>query len=235
MFKTAASHSIGLSEIGHIREENQDEWGVFPDLGLYLLADGMGGRCSGGLAAKVALAEASAVFKELVTDLPSSVLAAKELMEEVFNRVNRKVKERGEESEETRGMGTTLVALWVMPTYALLGHVGDSRIYLVRDEAIERLTQDHAVVKKTPNGSRLLLSQAIGIHDTVKPTINRLDHRSEDLLMLCSDGLTGALPDEEMRTLLALPQPLEEKASHLMQMALAKGGRDNITFVLVQL
>ena len=191
----------------------------------------MGGRKAGKLAAELAV---DVLAQELDTQQPSSMEEALAQMMHAIQEANRSIWLRGQQSVETTGMGTTLAALWCLPETAICAHVGDRRIYHMHAHKLRCVTEDHTLPQDGQNTARHVLSRAMGIASVVEPTITTLPYTKGDLFVLCSDGLTNAVSDEEMARILAEDLALEMRATLLLQTALNLGGKDNVTLVLAQ-
>jgi protein phosphatase len=227
--------SAGSTDAGQVRAQNQDAY--YASDQLVLIADGMGGYAGGEVAAAMA---AEAVEEGFVAD------ATTEGLRDAVTEANRRIYERGTEPG-LEGMGTTLVAVAVVEVDArehlLLANVGDSRCYLLRDGALRQLSEDHSVAAELVRLGRLeeheeaehpgrhVLTRVLGVEASVEPDLVELEPRAGDRLLLCSDGLSNELTDEEMSTLLGVGEP-EDAARALVAAANAHGGLDNITAVV---
>jgi serine/threonine protein phosphatase PrpC len=230
---------FGISDIGLVREINEDAWLVQPEKGLFLLADGMGGHNAGEIAAHIAvrsIAESYSIEDEKPNSLKNAISSA-----------NILIYKKGSEDPSLSGMGTTLTCLALKKEEALIAHVGDSRIYLLRNEKLRLLTEDHSLMNElidlnvmTPEeaGSfpyKNILTRAVGTHPKVEATITKESLRSGDLFLLCSDGLTNFVTEDEILEILKKKSLLEKKAQSLITLAKNYGGGDNITVLLVKL
>jgi serine/threonine protein phosphatase PrpC len=244
----------GASDVGRVREVNEDCYIVAPDLGLLAVADGMGGHHRGDVASQLAcnvLKEAisghGAVIQMMERNPSDSSRVAVEAMLE--NAVQRASSEVFEASEAIAGqgkrMGTTIDVLLVVAHTAFLAHVGDGRVYLLRDGEVHQLTRDHSVVEQqlsrgelTPEEARRsqkknLITRALGVFDQVQVDMMNFDLLDDDKLLLCSDGLHRYLgPSELGEALLKRMDP--DVPGRLIGLANRRGGRDNSTAVCVQ-
>ncbi len=225
----------GITDAGQVRGQNQDTFYVRDDLAL--IADGMGGYAGGEVAAEIAVDVVSSSF---ASDSSARGLA------EAFHIANRRIFERGGEPG-LEGMGTTLVAAAIVATPSgerlLVANVGDSRGYLLRDSALRQLTEDHSVAAELVRMGRIeeqegvehpgrhVLTRALGVEEDVAPDVVELEPREGDRLLLCSDGLSNELADQELRSLLEVGEP-SDAARALVAAANAHGGLDNITAVV---
>lgn len=228
--------SCGLSDVGLVREHNEDAWQAFPEEGLFILADGMGGHNAGEIAADLAV-------KTLYEILMAK--SNKISLKDAFKEVNRLIYKMGEESPAFSGMGTTLICL-EFTKEGLCSHVGDSRLYLYRDGKIKQITRDHSLVNELADLGTItseeielfpykhVLTKAIGTNRFVEPEINEISYKDGDIFLLCSDGLTNYASDKEIESALRGMETLEEGAHKLVEVAKRNGGGDNITVILVR-
>ena len=237
----------GASDPGRVREQNQDVFAVRAELGLVVLADGMGGASAGGVAAEVAV---DAALEHVTGALKRGPLQPAQLGAAV-KLANERVRGMASAISAYRGMGTTLVVLWVREDKGYVAHVGDSRAYRFRASAFEQITRDHSLVQEwvdtgviapeeartAPN--RNIVTRAIGAKPTVDPEVTEVEIAANDLLLLCSDGLTGMLTDEQIEWHLRDATKdgqadLAGTAADLVDAANRAGGLDNVTVALAQ-
>lgn len=238
MLQTAVLDYAGASHIGHVRQENQDIWKVLEPLGAFIVADGMGGRKGGRLAAQLAVLTLSQ-YLETQQFFEEDAQKAVKIISQGIRAANQAVFEQGQQRLDLAGMGTTLAAMWVVTTAVICAHVGDSRIYCLRDQQLKRLTEDHTVVneglvQELKESSKHILSRAVGISSHVEPSIISYPVHPGDVFMLCTDGLTNAVSEEEMSRILMEDVSVDVKAKLLVQTALNLGGKDNITLIVVK-
>jgi PPM family protein phosphatase len=238
-----------ISDIGMRRKNNQDsaavqlcgDHEVWSQYGhLFIVADGMGGHAVGELASKIAVDTIPlAFFKSRAEDTQKALL-------EAIENANAAINERGTQNADFKRMGTTCVALVLSPHGAITGHVGDSRIYRIRDDRIEQLTFDHSLHWELQRAGRLkpgdvflpeakhVITRSLGPEPSVKVDING-PHPvlPGDRFVLCSDGLTGHLKDPEIG-MIVRELPIEESSRLLVNMANLRGGSDNITVVVAE-
>lgn len=223
--------------MGHVRSSNQDRVLARPDLGLWVVADGMGGHAGG--------AEASRIACETVEQAVECGMT----LEDAFEVAHSQVRTVQNEKPEFGDMGTTLVAVHENGNAFHLAWVGDSRIYRYKaaDQSLECLTQDHNVAARLlaagqitaaqarTHPQRHMLTDCIGQRDGL-PTIESATHRwaSDDRLLLCTDGLTGEIEDSAVKRWLSASEDPQAIATGLADEALAAGGRDNITLIVLQ-
>ena len=237
--------SSALSDIGRVRRENQDSSGYFPDSHLFVVADGMGGHKGGKQASEMAVAtiEERCVSATEAADLD---VAISRLIEAVRD-ANRRIVDRGSQDDELSRMGTTLVALLLdgLGKGAVV-HVGDSRAYRLRGGELELLTVDHTLVsdllrqneiseaEASAHPYRHVLTRALGAAREVSADVQHLELRPGDLYMLCSDGVSGMLSEEEIKAILtAHHRDPEAVCRELIAAANQAGGKDNATAIAV--
>ena len=224
------------TDVGKVRANNQDAPIVSEKLRLYGVADGMGGHKGGEVASTSARDD---LLRELEGKTPS-VAALSGAIEEV----NRQIYHQQEHDDALTGMGTTLSVLWMSDNFVYIGHVGDSRVYLLRDGEFKQMTLDHSLVEQLVREGvlteeeaqnhpmRNIITRAIGTDESVEVDVVVEERRKGDLWLACSDGLHCLVDDRQMRD--ALRQYAPEKAADvLLKAALDAGGRDNVTLVIV--
>jgi PPM family protein phosphatase len=234
-----------ICETGNVRKENQDRMGVSSvALGnLYIVADGMGGHKAGGLAAELTVEGLQKHVGE--ADAGASV---EKVFESAFERVNREIYRKSHGGDpDIEGMGSTALVLLITDRIARLAHVGDSRAYLYRNRRLKQLTRDHTLVQQMVEAGMLspekaeqhpdasVLSQAMGAHPDVDVEISApLSIEEGDQIVLCSDGLSGFVTDLEIEQVLQGEDAVQDTAKTLADLALVKGGNDNITIQLIR-
>lgn len=225
-----------LTDVGKVRAANQDALVVDDKMLLYGVADGMGGHNGGETASAGA------------RDGLIAALAGKEpslnALREGITQVNSALFQQQEEDERLSGMGTTLSVIWMSEHFAYLGHVGDSRIYRFREGKLEQMTDDHSLVGElmragylTPeqaenHPNKNVILRAVGTETGIDVDLAAEERKPGDLWLICSDGLHGMVPDSKMEAILQVNLP-ESAAKLLLEAALAAGGRDNISVVLL--
>lgn len=224
------------TDVGKVRANNQDALIVSEKLRLYGVADGMGGHKGGEVASTSARDD---LLRELEGKTPSVATLSGAIEE-----VNRQIYHQQEHDDALTGMGTTLSVLWMSDNFVYIGHVGDSRVYLLRDGEFKQMTLDHSLVEQLVREGvlteeeaqnhpmRNIITRAIGTDESVEVDVVVEERRKGDLWLACSDGLHGLVDDRQMRD--ALRQYAPEKAADvLLKAALDAGGRDNVTLVIV--
>lgn len=219
---------------GLVRATNQDNWLAEP--ALYGVADGMGGHRGGETASRVALQ----VFRNAIGQKKPDAGALRVAVE----AANRRVYDMAAHDDSLSGMGTTMSMIWVDEKRLLIAHVGDSRIYRLRDGKMQQVTNDHSFVAElvrnniiTPemaktHPNRNIITRAVGVDPFVEVDVLEEELLPGDQWLICSDGLHGMVEDAEMEQILT-GMELEEAAERLMSRALENGGVDNVTFVLL--
>ncbi|MCI8471041.1 MAG: Stp1/IreP family PP2C-type Ser/Thr phosphatase [Clostridia bacterium] len=235
------------SDIGKVREINQDYYYISESLDevqLYMLADGMGGYNGGEIASKLAVQTAKSYiennFQEINKDRESIV----QLIGSAMEYANMVVYEKAKESKELEGMGTTLEICLIYNNKAFIGHVGDSRIYRIRKEFMRKLTQDHSYVQKLVKDGTItqeeaihhpqknMLMKALGCNAFVEPDVIVRGFLKEDIFVMCSDGLTNLVEQEEIYKI--AKKDIEQAPKELVEIANQNGGYDNITVVIIK-
>jgi PPM family protein phosphatase len=232
------------SDEGKVRPSNEDSFIADPQTNLYLVADGMGGHAAGEIASKIA---ATAV-QEVVTAQTIQDVPLEEILRSAAELANYRIYESQRETPEYTGMGSTLTALAFRNNHYCIAHVGDSRAYLLRDGDLDQLTEDHSYVwplfekgilrksELSTHPCKNLITRAVGTHPQISVDIREGSVREEDVYLLCSDGLTDAVPDESIRQILSERGKSAGELGHtLVDAANAAGGPDNITVVVVRL
>jgi protein phosphatase len=246
--------AFGLTHVGRQRQHNEDTFLVRESAGLYLVADGMGGHAAGEIASRIAAESVSEFIEHTESEDGTWPYAYDETTTRATNRLtaalkvaNTRVLEAMRKDSRLRGMGTTVVACLVDGDIASVAHVGDSRAYLIRDGELSRITDDHSwVFEQVQAGMisadeaerhplRNVITRALGGALTVVPDASEISLKAGDIFILCSDGLTGMVPEDDiLRIVLANEGDLEKACEGLIERANERGGYDNITTVLVQ-
>ncbi|OYD85314.1 PP2C family protein-serine/threonine phosphatase [Azospirillum brasilense] len=249
--------AAGQTDVGRVRSRNEDSFHLDPARGLAVICDGMGGHAGGDIASRTAVDVVSAVIasqhhadggrtpspaeeERAAADAASTVRSAVVAANRRINALNR---QRG--FAEGRGMGTTLVGLWRVPGTGrvVVFHAGDSRLYRLRDGELRLLTRDHSLYQVwLDNGRRgqaphrNIIVRALGTAEQVEPDIAVHDLRPDDLYLLCSDGLTGIVPEGVIQRILTQQPPpaAEDACARLIDLANRAGGPDNITLILAR-
>jgi protein phosphatase len=233
------------TDVGMIRSGNEDAFFAHAsrEQGLFIVADGMGGHAAGEVASEMTV---QIVARELQALGPLGAQETAEKVAESIRAANRAVYERTMEESDKQGMGTTASVLIVGNSHYLIGQVGDSRIYLLRDGALIQLTKDHSYVQEqvdagllTPEQARYhpysnVITRCVGASDAVEPDTYSGEMRTGDVFLVASDGLTGMVDDRRLQQLLLSRTSAGRVVDALIQEANYRGGLDNITAIVVQ-
>ena len=235
----------GLSDIGLSRPTNQDVWIAEPDLGFFALADGIGGRKGGELAAQQTIASLSTSIRRLAerSNYFQNAIDLSQNLRSAIEYANASVHNLGKQAEHTMGMGSTLCCLLWTQEQIYYAHVGDSRIYRFRDNQLALLTRDHSLLerwmarkeKNLPSPPKNIITRAMGMSGRANPEISCCPMLRGDLFLLCSDGLSDAVRIEELEEMIRTNQSLEEIAQTMIHSAKNMGSNDNITVLMVRL
>ena len=253
------TETYAKTDTGLLRQNNEDNYLVIDDAGkdfdirgfgkMFAVADGMGGHAAGEIASKMACQGLLTYYMqqpEKTEDLSSPDYHLKSL-EMVIHRTNREIYDHGQQHNECFGMGTTLSVLVLWEAYCLIGHVGDSRIYRLRDNSLEQLTVDQTKVQRmledgtiTPDQVmshpyKHVLSQALGVSKRLDKVLTRLEEITPgDIYLLSSDGLHDHVPETDIRKTFADHSAPRSICEALVKLALDHGGKDNVTVVVVK-
>ena len=244
----------GNTHVGMKRNHNEDNFLLLPEESLFCVADGMGGHSSGEIASKIAVDELAEFFKLTARDTdatwPYKMDKARNYDE---NRLatgiklaNMRIFEKASAEQKFKGMGTTIVTVYFAGSLAYVGHVGDSRVYFQRAGVLKQLTEDHSLLNDYLKAKKLtpeeiesfphknVIVRALGMKDTVQVDVGRLEPQPGDIFLLCSDGLSGMVPDPSIQDVLGKATALEVACSQLIDLANAAGGNDNVTCILAR-
>jgi len=238
--------AFGLTDVGRRRESNEDDFLLEPGRGVYAVADGMGGHAAGEIASRLAIETLQEVLQR--RDTPGRPMSAEDAAEWLRGAVveaNRRICDSIRLHEERRGMGTTVVALVHSGEEAVVGHVGDSRMYLLRGGELLRMTSDHSWVNEQVklglmnddtaqrHPMRNIVTRALGSRPDVLVDLTSLQIRPGDVFLLCSDGLNTMLADDQIHAvMLAHRHDPEAACRSLVEEANRHGGDDNVTVVV---
>jgi len=244
----------GETNVGRKRNHNEDSFAIMAEFGLFLVADGMGGHASGEVASKMAVDAMHEFFSQTQEDpertWPYKMDRSKGYEE---NRLvtgiklcNLRIYEQAQRNAKQRGMGTTLAALFAVEDGIYVAHVGDSRVYRIREGSIEQLTEDHSLLNDYKKMKHLtpeeianfphknVIVRALGMKDTVKVDTRFESPRAGDAMVVCSDGLCGPVNDQRLLDLVASAPNLPTATQRLIDAANENGGPDNITCVIAR-
>lgn len=238
-----------ITDIGKVRSENQDcvrfVQNAIPSFGVLALCDGMGGERAGSIASEIALTSFISKVTEYLSDKKNKENISEKVREAV-EQANNLIFEHGKKDSKCEGMGTTLVAAIIKGKESYVVNVGDSRAYLISDGKIEQITHDHSFVEEmigrgsiTREAARNhprknIITRALGAEETVMCDIFEPELSKNDLLLLCSDGLSNTLSDEEIFEISKNNKNLSDIGKELLDLALSRGAPDNVTVGLLR-
>lgn len=241
----------GKTDKGLVRQNNEDNFYATEKTGLLLVADGMGGHASGEVASKIAIDVIRDYLDSTGTERPLLLGPLKEEFSETTNRIgsavrlaNRSIYDAAAGNPQWHGMGTTIVAVLLTENLASIAHVGDSRVYLARAGSLQQLTDDHSLVseqvkhelitKEQARESEMknVLTRALGVAPEVDVDLDELTLSGDDILILCTDGLSNMVSDEDMLSVVTRFKDPTVACQQLISMANENGGKDNITVVV---
>lgn len=235
--------SCGLTNVGKVRTTNQDYIFASSDSvgklnNLFLVADGMGGHKAGDYASRFMIENLVSYIKKSEIDLPVR------LLDEGIKEVNRRLYEESSHNVDLNGMGTTLVAATVKDQRLYVANIGDSRLYIARGGELIQITRDHSFVEEMVSRGQMergssdyqknrnIITRALGTQSQVMADYFQVNLYAGDIFLMCSDGLTSMVGDEEINEILGSSANLKEKARELVDAAIIHGGRDNIAVIL---
>ncbi len=236
--------SFGKSDCGLKRQQNEDAFVVRPDLGFFVVADGMGGAAGGELASRIFAETAIEVFTKVEAQ---SERECHDSVQETFGLAHERIQNCIKENPHYRGMGCTAEVAALSDEGCILGHVGDSRTYLFRKGLLKQLTRDHSLVQDQidqgliteadarEHPQRNVILRAVGVDESLAVDILKGNILPGDIFLLCSDGLTDMVNNEKIEETLSSPLSLQQKVEDLIALAKFEGGFDNITVVLSQI
>lgn len=237
--------TFSLTDIGKKRKVNQDyvytseqPIGNLPN--LFIVADGMGGHNAGDYASKVTV---ETIVEETALCFEKNPIT---IMSKAIEAANEVIYKKSQESSEFEGMGTTVVAAVFIGGYLQVANVGDSRLYIINDKEIKQITRDHSLVEemvrmggipKTEarnHPDKNIITRAVGVNETVEADFFTVELNEGDTVLMCTDGLTNMLEDEEIRMTISGGRDIVEKAQALVRTANENGGRDNISVIIIE-
>lgn len=232
--------AFAQSDIGMVRKTNEDSF-IFMPPHLFVVADGMGGHVAGEIASSLG---ANTIREYIVKNSDQSDW--EQALKEAIIEANTSIYQMAQSQSECQGMGTTVTAVYLDNTEVYWSHVGDSRLYLIRDNSLEQVTSDHSLVwELMQSGSitseeaqvhphRNILTRAVGTSDTLKVDSGKFLSQPGDNLLLCTDGLTNMLSEDNILTICTQPDSPQTIVNTLVEQARQAGGHDNITAILLQ-
>jgi protein phosphatase len=245
---------VGMTDTGRVREHNEDTIGTDADIGLVVLADGMGGYKAGEVASGITVRTVMGLVKDAVEredltqhDGDSGLTRPGILLRDAIQRANKIIYQTARTQANCEGMGTTVVAGLFFDDNLTIAHVGDSRLYRFRDGKLEQVTQDHSLLHElvtrgfyTPEeaqraAAKNYVTRALGVEPTVEVDITVVPAQKDDLYLLCSDGLSDMVEDDDIQlTINTFGANLETLAKQLVLLSNENGGRDNVSVVLAR-
>ncbi len=236
------------THVGLVRQSNQDYLACYPEQGVFLLADGMGGHRAGEVAARIAVDSAAEVLLAGYARDAGDALQGMMLAGQAVEHANLSLRAAAADDAALEGMGTTLVLALFRPGRVFFAHVGDSRLYRLRDGVLHCLTRDHSLVqelidqgvyrhRREAHAAGIgdnILTRSLGIRAEVEADLAECDVKPGDLYLACSDGLCGRVADTEILRRMSLEEELNDMADGLLRAALDAGGRDNISLILAR-
>lgn len=238
-------HSV-RTDVGLVRDHNEDDFIALPDHGLYLVADGMGGHNAGAVASQICVDTAASYFEDRSNKPPDDLIGPDPHLAHALRAANRAIYDAAANNKAFSGMGTTAVGVRLIDNALTISHAGDSRAYLFRHGDLRLLTQDHSL----SNFLRLMgregearfaeatmgnvIMRALGLEPTVEIESSLVTIEPRDRLLLCSDGLSDLVNEDEISAVLMAPNTTRTQAvEQLIELALDEGGRDNITVMII--
>lgn len=235
-----------LTDQGQVRSLNEDAGGIFynqSDQLLAVIADGMGGHQAGDVASSMAVS----MVKEGWESIPSNLSPheAEQWLAETLTTVNEKMYTRAQEVKECEGMGTTIVITIMTNEFITVAHIGDSRCYMLQGNNLTQITEDHSLVNELIRSGEItkqeahhhprknVVLKALGTQHTVQADYRTLTIEANERVLLCTDGLTDKLSDEEIETFMNTHESIENIATEMVDLANKRGGEDNITLILI--
>lgn len=246
--------SCGITDLGRKRQNNEDNYLINDEVNLYLVADGMGGHAGGEFASQIAVNTVEEVFSNMDSLAPPVAIPGelsqddqiREKIEFAIRLAGRRIYEKALEDHEYRGMGTTALGIYLFQDRLFISHVGDSRGYRIRRNRIEQLTEDHSLVNEqikagliSPEHAKThrlknIITRSLGYQEEVEVDTRIETLEEGDVFLLCSDGLSNMVEEDEMLEMVTRYH-FQEAAIRLVEAANERGGDDNITVVLTRI
>ncbi|MFO1377764.1 MAG: Stp1/IreP family PP2C-type Ser/Thr phosphatase [Steroidobacteraceae bacterium] len=246
--------AVGMTDTGKVREHNEDAIAWDQEIGLFVLADGMGGYNAGEVASGIAAKTISSIMREAFSlqdiegiDKATGLRRVSILLRDAIARANKIIYQTSKTQPQCEGMGTTVVAAVLHDNRITVAHVGDSRLYRLRSERLERLTLDHSLLQELVDRgfyspeeaqratNKNYVTRALGVESVVDVEIHEHPVQKGDTFVLCSDGLSDMVEDEDIHlTITTFGANLDTVAKQLIQLANDNGGRDNVSVVIAQ-
>ena len=238
---------IALTDIGLVREKNQDSFLTLNEsnIPLFVIADGMGGHKGG----EVASSDAVRIIKEVFIENKETLVNKKNIIKVIEDSIqiaNKAIYEESLESSECSGMGTTISLCYIYKNHLLIGHVGDSRIYLIEKDEIIQLTEDHSLVNELVKKGEItkeearnhpkknMITRAVGTSSDIEIDIMEIKYKKNNKLLLCTDGLFNMVPEKDIIEQINKESSIEKAGKQLINEAKLNGGLDNISLIIVE-
>ncbi|HET8901991.1 MAG TPA: Stp1/IreP family PP2C-type Ser/Thr phosphatase [Holophagaceae bacterium] len=247
-------HHAGMTDVGCVRKHNEDNMLMAPELGLFVVADGLGGHAAGEVASQIVVETVGRFVADTVeqertwpVDYDATLSYNANRLRAAVSLSDKAIAEDIRHNPERETMGSTVVAIMVGGSKATFAHVGDSRAYLLDGEGIRQVTRDHSWVAEqvangilTPSEARVhpfrnVITQALGNGGELAVELQEMDLAESERLLLCSDGLSGMVPDQQIWDIVSQASSFQGAVEALISAARAAGGEDNITAILVGL
>jgi serine/threonine protein phosphatase PrpC len=243
---------VGQTDTGKVREHNEDTIAFDPDIGLLVLADGMGGYNAGEVASGIAVKTIVNLVRESVEredlrvpDQATGMSRASIILRDAIHRANKIIYQTARAQPQCEGMGTTVVSALMFDNKIAVAHVGDSRMYRLRNDKFEQVTMDHSLLQELVDrgfyspeeaqraANKNYVTRALGVEQSVEVEIQEVPTQKGDFYVLCSDGLSDMVEDDDIHlTISTFGANLETVAKQLIQLSNDNGGRDNVSVVM---
>jgi len=237
------------TDIGQKREQNEDNYSIIADKpGIpvsFIIADGMGGHNAGEIASKLAVDFVS----DYITSNPDEFTNESDIFDKIsalLNKANLFIIENAKKNKNNSGMGTTLIVAVLLNKKLFIGHVGDSRAYLIRDEKLTQITTDHSYIEELLKSGSItkeeaenhpqknIITRALGSFEPIEADTYLVELQNKDSFLFCTDGLTNMLNDQEIEKITVDSNDSEEVCNKLIEASIANGGEDNITVIIIK-
>lgn len=246
---------VELTDTGRVRDHNEDSIGAIPDIGLWVLADGMGGYNAGEVASGIAVKTILDLVREAceredraAVETSTGYMRQTIVLRDAILRANKIINQTAQSQPQCEGMGTTLVACLLYDNRVSIAHVGDSRLYRMRSNRFEQITMDHSLLQELVDRgfysqeeaqrstNRNYVTRALGVEPSVEVEIQEVDAEKDDYYLLCSDGLPDMVEDEDIHlTISTFNDNISTIGEQLVRLSNDNGGRDNISVILVRI
>jgi len=246
---------VEITDVGRVREHNEDDIGSDPDIGLWVLADGMGGYNAGEVASGIAVKTTLDLVGEACrrenrgeTESETGYMRQTIMLRDAIMRANKIIHQTAQSQPQCEGMGTTLVACLFFDNKISIAHVGDSRLYRMRDNRFEQITMDHSLLQELVDRgyysqeeaqrstNRNYVTRALGVEPNVDVEVQEVDVEKNDYFLMCSDGLPDMVEDEDIHlTINTFNTNIDTVGEQLIKLTNDNGGRDNVSIIVVRI